>query len=263
MVDRRAWIVTVLILLSMAGAYVLWFTRPRAGYNARSLSASGHPASSPQQPATVNLHVEGCREDFLVKPGEIVEPRVVPGAPLEQFVNVYGPETKPKRPRRGEPEPLIPGVHTWDHDEYTLAEDASSDNSPAVVHVSLKSRHVLQTLDDVELGIDSMGTVFRKMRDRMIEVRETIEHANGQWTLHIYIPSTCGRGFRSEYTRALPEDPEIDRQIAGLAQKPNGSPAGASALRSDIFMNKVVYEYTLARMNGLNAPLPGIPSEHN
>jgi len=61
MLDFRAWIIAGLILLSAAGAYVIWITRPRAVYHARSLSASGHHADSPSKPATTSLHVEGCK----------------------------------------------------------------------------------------------------------------------------------------------------------------------------------------------------------
>jgi hypothetical protein len=273
MLDRRAWIITGIILVVIAGAYVLWFTRPRAGYNARSLSASGHPANSPRQPATTNLHVEGCREDFLVKPGEIVEPKAAPGASLDQFLNLYGPETKPKPLKHGEAKQQVAGIHTWDLYEYTLtagdftAGDPQNSNPQNSVHFSLKPGHVLETLDDVELGIDSMGTVFRKMRDRMIEVHETIERTDGNWTLRISIPSACGRNFRSEYSRTLPSDPETDRQIEKEIASQNtasGGKAGTSPalLRSDMFMNKVVSEYTLSVANGNYVPREGSPSEH-
>src|SRR5580658_1530360 len=94
MLDRRAWIIASLIVLLGAGAYVLWITRPRAKYQARSLSAAHRPPNQNPNIGTRTLHVEGCAKDFIVNTGELVEPRVVPGAPLERFRNIYGKEAK-------------------------------------------------------------------------------------------------------------------------------------------------------------------------
>src|SRR5580692_10026710 len=103
MLDYRAWIVACVILLSAAGAYLLWIYRPKATYNARSLSAGAHPSDSSSKPATKSLHVDGCNEDFIVSPGELVEPTVVPGASIEQFRKAYGTESHA----------AAPGVLTW------------------------------------------------------------------------------------------------------------------------------------------------------
>lgn len=250
MLDFRAWIIAGVILLTAAGAYVIWITRPRAVITGRSLSASPSPSNAPAKPVTTSLHVEGCREDFITQPGELVEPRVVPGASLEQFRSVYGEEAPRKQP----------GANIWEQNAFTLTEGTSESAQPQV-HLSLHQGHVVETLDGVELGIDSFGTIFRKMRDKKVEVHERLDHSDGNWTLIVSLYSACGRKFRSEYTRTLPADPETDRLITRLSPpSPTGQPA---PWRSDIFMNKVVSEYTLAPSNGQDEASKGSPSEHN
>jgi hypothetical protein len=88
--DFRAWIIAGVIVVVAAGAYAIWVKRPRAAYTARSLSAS--------HGSTGSLHVEGCHEDFITSPGELIEPRVVPGNSVTQFVSTYG---QPNRPDSG------------------------------------------------------------------------------------------------------------------------------------------------------------------
>jgi len=256
MLDYRAWIIAGLILLTAAGAYVIWITRPRAGYHARSLSASNKPANPGAKRVTRSLHVEGCNEDFIVNPGELVEPRVVPGASLEQFRTIYGPEAKDKETRH---EQL--GIFTWNQEAYSLTGSNLSPETPAdSVQVALKSGHVLETLDGIEMGIDSFGTIFRKMQDKKVEVHERLVRGEGNWTLIVSMYSACGKKFRSEYWRTLPSTPEIDSFINRRAKESDGSPG---PWRSDIFMNKVVYDYALVPSYGKDESADGSPSEHD
>jgi hypothetical protein len=250
MLDSRAWIIAGLILLSLAGAYVIWITRPRAVYTARSLSASGRRSDSPSQPVTKSLHVEGCKEDFIVSPGELVAPTVVPGAPLDQFRSTYGAETKRQRP----------GVWQWKQEAFWLTDGYFGPQNPSnFVQISMNSSHVIETLDGVELGLDSFGTIFRKMQDKKVEIHERIAHGDGNWTLIVTMYSACGRNFRSEYTRSIPSDPQVDRQIAPLA----GADGQTGLWRSDVFMNKVVYDYAMKPSSGTNNSSEGSPSEHD
>jgi hypothetical protein len=249
MLDRRAWLISGLIVLIATAAYILWLYRPKATYNARSLSASHNPANTPSRP-TKTLHVEGCREDFIVSPGELIEPQVVPGVSLDQARSQYGPESKHDKS----------GILTWNQWEYSLTDGYFGPGSPQnFVNVSLNGGHIVETLDGVELGLDSMGTIFRKMRDKKVEVHERIQHSDRGWTLTESIYSACGRKFRSEYSRTLPNDPELDNQIASRPSAP-GQPA---LLRSDIFMNKVVYEYKLVPSNGQDDTAAGSLSIHD
>jgi len=252
MLDRRAWIITCLILLLAAGAYLLWLTRARAVQNSRSLSAAPHPTDTAQG-KTKSLHVEGCNDDFIVQPGELVEPRVLPGASLEQFRSVYGPESK-KEARRKEPR-----VVAWNGDAYSLTEgNFGIDSAQNFVQVSLNQGHVVETLDGIELGLDSFGTIFRKMRDRKIEVHERIDGAEGNWTLIVSFYSSCGHKFRSEYSRTLPGGPELDR----LIEPRTGTDGRLRPFRSDAFMNKIVSDYSMVPSEGHDEPADGNPSEH-
>jgi hypothetical protein len=251
MLDYRAWIVACVILLSAAGAYLLWIYRPKATYNARSLSAGAHPSDSASKPVTKSLHVDGCNEDFIVSPGELVEPTVVPGASIEQFRAAYGKESHA----------AAPGVLTWKTEEFDLlAAPASATNPDSLIQIGLNGAHVVETLDGVELGLDSFGTLFRKMGDRKVEMHERIRRNEDRWILTVSMYSSCGRKFRSEYFRSIPASPEIDglinRRVAGADGK-------AGLLRSDVFMNKVAYDYILETSNGKDDSGEGEPSEHD
>jgi hypothetical protein len=242
------WIVAAVIALSALGAYVVWTTRPRAQYSARSLTAA------PAKAVTKSLHVEGCDKDFIVQPGELVEPRAIPGAPVEQFRDIYGKEAARDRLD------LI-----WKPPAFTITEGENGPQNP-FVHLWLNTGHVVETLDGIELGIDSFGAIYRKARDRKIELHERIESDAANWTLTVSFYSSCGRKFRSEYMRSLPRGPEIDGQIAarpsGNSQNRAGPQNGPGPLRSDIFMNKIVGEFTLAPSKGSDDSAHGSPSEH-
>lgn len=250
MLDYRAWIVAGIILLSSAGAYLVWYTRARAVYTARSLTAAQRLADAPVKDTTKTLHVDGCEKNFVVKTGELVEPRVVPGAALDQFRTVYGKETRRDH-----------GILTWDQNAFTLTNSPSAPQSSGdSVDVDLKQGHVVETLDGVELGIDSFGALFRKLRDLKVDSHESIEHVNGNWTLRVSMYSACGHKYRSEYARTLPSTPELERQILPRANDPRGS---AAPWRSDVFMNKVITDYVLTPSQGQNDSATGNPSEHN
>jgi len=251
MLDFRAWIIAGALVLAAAGAYVIWLTRAHVQYTARSLSATPHAANEAAKPATKSLHVDGCKEDFIVSPGEIVEPRVVPGASIDQFRAAYGLETKQAQP----------GVFDWHTEAFEMTAVEPSASQSASLQMSLNSGHIVESLDGIELGLDSFGTILRKMRDRKIEIHERIRHADGHWIFALTMYSPCGRKFRSEYVRSLPDDPEtsllINRRITGG----NGQ---TGLIRSDVFMNKVVYDYTMAMSNGSDVdPNAGEPSEHD
>ena len=254
MLDRRAWIIACLIVLLGAGTYVLWITRARAKYEARSLSAAQRPPGLNPNIGTRVLHVEGCDKDFIVKTGELVEPRVVPGGSLDDFRALYGQETKKDKN----------GTLVWELYPYSFSNGALDAEKPdSAVHLSVDPGHVVETLDGVELGIDSIGTIFRKMRDLKVEVHESIEHADGNWTIRVSMYSACGHKFRSEYSRTISSTPEIDRLMAPRTTQ-QSSIQPTALWRSDVFMNKVVYVYTMQLSNGSDDdPAAGEPSEHD
>jgi hypothetical protein len=127
------------------------------------------------------------------------------------------------------------------------------------LQISVKGRHVVETLDGVELGLDSFGRIFSKMQDKKVEIHERMLKDDKNWTLIVTLYSACGRKYLSEYTRTLPRDPETDREITQLPISPGLDPG---VLRSDIFLNKVVYDYTMQPANGSNQSTQGAPSEH-
>lgn len=253
-----AWTAAIVLILAAIGGYLVWLHRTRAGYHARSLSASNHPAGSASD-KTRTLHVDGCNKDFLVKIGELVEPRAIPGAPLSTFEQIYGQPERSARP--GSPA-------TWNTMPFTLTEDSPAGNSAAPsVHLALNQGHVVQTLDDIELGIDSFAAIFRKARDRNIEIHERVRHNTSpdgdSWTLTVSFDSSCSRRFRSEYSRTLAATTEIDQQINPVPSKPGGpTPVQQPPYRSSVFMNKMVSEYTMVLSNGQNDSNAGSLSEH-
>jgi hypothetical protein len=263
-----AWIIAGAIVLLIAVAYVIWVNRPRAGYNTRSLSAShSNPAKS--APVTKSLHVDGCHEDFIVNPGELVEPRLAPGAPIEQFRSIYGDELTGKDLRyKGLPD-QPPSTHQWNTDALQLAVSEPGINAsqqPARIQMSLNSGHIVESLDGIELGLDSFGTILRKMRDKKVEIHQRIRHVPNEdptkpdhWILTVSLYSSCGKAFRSEYFRSIATDEETDRQINRREPGTNGQPG---PLRSDVFMNKVAYDYILETSNGSDDdPSAGEPAE--
>jgi hypothetical protein len=254
-----AWSIASLLILAAAGGYVYWVKRSRAVMPARSLTAANPraPHSANEANSTRTLHVDGCREDFTVKVGELVEPRVVPGASPEQFREVYGKESA--REARG--------TLTWKRDPFTLMAEmhgpSSADEARNSIHLALNQGHVVETLDGIELGIDSFGTIFHKMRDRKVEVHERIARSDQGWTLIVSMFSACGRGYRSEYTRTLPSDAETDRLIAPRKAAPGSNQPVTGLLRSDVFMNKDMFDYAMVPSNGKDDAAEGQPSEHD
>jgi len=251
MLDFRAWIIAGVLILAVAGAYIVWLTRAHVQYTARSLSSAPHPAAEPAKPATNSLHVDGCKEDFIVSPGEIVEPRVVPGAPIDQFRQVYGRESKPAQP----------GEFNWHTEAFDLKAIEPTASQTAGLQMSLNGGHIVESLDGVELGLDSFATILHKMQDRKVEIHERIRHADNHWILTLTMYSACGRKFRSEYIRSIPDDPETSRLINRRVTGGNGQ---QGLIRSDIFMNKVVYDLAMQPSNGSDDdPTAGEPSEHD
>ena len=271
MLDYRAWIAAVILLVLGASGYLLWIHRTRAGYHARSLSASSRPAGS-QPDKTRTLHVDGCNKDFLVKIGELVEPRAIPGAPLSTFEQIYGAPVKSAKSSTAKASTSKGGPVTWETDPFTLIEVPAGAAQAPSIHLSMNQGHVVQTLDDIELGIDSFAAIFRKARDRNVEIHERIRRNTAptpgfttpSWTLTVSIASSCNSRFRSEYSRTLASTPEIDSQIQPVAQTGAGNPPATqpSPYRSSVFMNKMVSNYTMTLSNGQSDSTAGSPSEH-
>ncbi len=74
-----------------------------------------------------------------------------------------------------------------------------------------------------------------------------------------WLDDKCQCNFRSEYTRSIPSDPLVDQQISPLPAT-NGQPG---LWRSDVFMNKVAYDYAMKPSGGTDNSTEGTPSEHD
>jgi hypothetical protein len=255
MVQTRAWIAVFVILLLGVGGYVIWLNLPHTAVANKNLNVVGRRPAQPDSSKKKSLHVEGCNEDFSVAIGEIVEPRVVPGSSIEQFRSIYGKETTRDKL----------GNLTWVQYPYSLtAIDSNQDSSAKYVGVAVNQGHVVETLDGMELGIDTFTSIFRKMRDKKIDVQERIDHSGGYWIYTIALYSACGHKYRSEYTRTLPANAEMDKQMSALMAAQPSNLAGQPAPQlMNPFMNKVVYDYNLAISNGSDQPAPAKPSIHD
>lgn len=221
----RALLITFAILAAALGGYLYWLHRAHAYIHVRSLTAA--PARREAAPKTRILVVPGCERSFLVKVGELVEPEITPSATPETLAlatRLYG---KPTRKSHA----LI-----WSQDAFTLAEPAADR-----LMLTLETGHVVQTLDDIELGIDSFNAIRAKMRDRNLPVSDALVHGQHTWTYQLSIPSSCGASWSSTYSRTLPETPELDAEILPPANSPDPAPRAAA------FFNKIATEYTLTR----------------
>jgi hypothetical protein len=126
----------------------------------------------------------------------------------------------------------------WVSYPFTLTEIPWTE--PAV-HLAVNTGHVVETLDGVELGIDSFATIRHKMRDKKVEIDEQVTGDGQHWTLTTTLSSACSRRFLSQYSRTLEATAEVNRAVAPVP----GPDGKLGPLRPDVFLNKVVYEYRL------------------
>ena len=221
----RALLVSLGLVAAVLGAYLYWLHRTQAYLHLRSLSAP--PVHHAAEARTRVLRVSGCQRDFLVKVGELVEPQITPSSSpsdLAQAEKLYGAA------QRFRHSPAM----VWKQNAFTLTEWP-----PNTLQLSLNTGHVVQTLDGIELGVDSFNAIRARMRDHNLPFTDELVHGHQSWTYRLTIPSSCGPAWRSIYARTLPETPELDAQIHPPAGSPDPSPRPAA------FFNKLALEYTL------------------
>ncbi len=227
----RALLISVALLAAALGGYLYWLHRARAYMHVRSLTAASarHAAIA----RTRILHVSGCERDFLVKVGELVEPEITPSLlpdTLQLATQLYGRPAQRRHPRA-----LI-----WTRDAFTLTEIFPRTSAPEL-QLDLHTGHVVQTLDGVELGVDSFNAIRARMRDHNLPVADSLTHEDHSWTYRLTIPSSCGGAWTSVYSRTLPETADLDALIFPPVSSPDHSPRPAA------FLNKLTTEYTLTR----------------
>jgi hypothetical protein len=146
-------------------------------------------------------------------------------------------------------------------DAFTLTAIGPNEKAaPDSLQISVKGRHIVETLDGVELGLDSFSRILSKMQDKKVEIHERILKDDKNWTYVLSLYSACGKNFLSEYTRTLPRDPQTDHQITSL---PPAAGLDPGLLRSDVFMNKVAYDYAMKVSGGNDDSNEGSPAEHD
>jgi len=253
MLDRRAWIITGAIFLLIGVTVAVWIHRTRTKFEGRSLSA----APQTKKPETKKLHVDGCELDFLVKPTQLVEPRIAPGANPDQFHAIYGQESRLEKP----------ATFIYDKWAYSLSDtyfgpSGSPQAKDNAIQIHINEGHALHTLDDIELGIDSFAIIYRKMQeDHERQVHERLDRIGNNWVYTVSFYSICGKAFRSEYSRTVPSDPDLDKMIAPKDIIVNGkTQPGTGPQRTVIFGTKYASDFALVPANGTDiAPGPRTP----
>jgi len=248
MPDIRSVVIALVLLALAAGAWFLFITKPKATYSVKQDKAAHDAAASALLAGTTTLHVEGCTADFPIRPGERLEPRVLPGASRDQFRNIYGKETTLDKS----------GSLVWKLEPYTVT-DFESGKPNAAVTIQMAQGHVLRTLDGIDLGVDTFHSILRRNMGLWIEVHERIEKREDEWVLNLSFYSACGKKYRSVYSWTLPSSPETDRLIHLPTETPQ---TPKSPLNSNTFYNKVVENYRLEFANGTDDTTLGTPSAH-
>ena len=221
----RAVLLAFGLLAAALGAYLYWLHRTQAYLHLRSLTAP--PVHHASEARTRVLHVPGCQRDFIVKVGELVEPQITPSSSPNDLAlaeKLYGAAHRIRH---------SPAM-VWEQNAFTLTEWP-----PETLQLALNTGHVVQTLDGIELGVDSFNAIRARMRDHNLPFKDELVHGNQSWTYRLTIPSSCGPAWRSIYERTLTETPELDAQIYPPAGSTDHSPRPAA------FLNRLALEYTL------------------
>lgn len=248
----RGWFITLSALAVVAGtwspfAIALQSPAVPTSRNPSSQNVSGTPVAS----ATGETHgwLE-CDANSHIEQGKQIEPRATQDQPVSKFREIYGKESK--RDRLG---PL-----TWNLRGYSLTDGYfNSSKLSEFVSITVKPGNALKTIDGIELGVDTFATVLKKLQARGIEVHESMDGPEGNWMLFVSFYSPCNRKFRAEYSWIIPGGPNVDRQIIPDLK---GSASQPVIWRSDIFLDRVAYNYSLQMSHGSDLALGSQLSTH-
>lgn len=248
----QVWIIGFSVLAVIVGAWAHFSNAPKSP----AVDTLSNPISQTEErkPVTAtprnNSDSPGCDANSHIELGKQIEPRATPDQPVSAFRKVYGKESK-----RNEFGPL-----TWNFPGYSITDGYFNKSKASdFVSISVRPSHTLSTVDGVELGVDTFATVLKKLRAKGIEVEESMDGPEGNWMLYVSFSSPCSRNFRGDYSWFMAGSPKTDRQII---PEMKGSVYQSPTWRSDVFLNKVVYDYTLSRSNGNDIPVGNQPSTH-
>ncbi len=236
----------ILILTCAAAGRVAWlkFMRPPATTPRSLIIASNAPLQkSVHNQLIPTLQIERCEAYVQTHRGENLEPRAFPNASIEKFRRAYGQESKYTNEIR---------EWEWQADDFNLQVWGDSDPK-RVRSIGLDARpgHIITTPDGIDLRKDTFATLLQKMRDRGISVSEKMEGADGTWILFASFPSLCNADDWSEYSWYLNGTPAVDDAVG------NSIP-----FRSNIFLQKVVENYSMAIGKESEGDIEGQPATH-
>ncbi len=196
------------------------------------------------KPAAPSIHIDGCKSYLAPPNDEKLEPRVLPGASIEDLRRVYGPETNfDSTVEKWEWQSEAFNLRRWGIRNEDKAESIGIDINPG---------NIVATPDGIELGRDTFSTVLQKMKDRGVPVSEYMEGADGTWILFVSFSSTCDPQDWSEYTWYLDGTPAVENAIG------NEIP-----FRSNIFLQEVVKNYEIEAGKEPSGEIEGQPSVHD
>jgi hypothetical protein len=245
----QPWIVIIPFFAFAAATWLFFAKVHHSGLQQEKITQASKPSNqSPTlSPAAKTLHIEGCDTDFPVKPGEQIEPQVVPGVTVEKIRSIYGKESKKDEL----------GVLTWNLDGYSLSDDLSKTHVEQGT-VSLFPNHgqILTTTDGIELGKDTFATLLQKTKARGIPIHESMDGPEGSWMLLVWFPSMCNSKFRSVYTWIIRGSQTVDEQILP-AVKDGGAP-----WRSNVFLDEKVQYFSMEPAHEPAEELNYHPSVH-
>jgi len=189
------------------------------------------------------VQIRGCATYIEPPSGALVEPRVLTGASIEDLRQAYGKESNYNSEIR---------EWEWKFEDFDLQGWANSKGDRArAIGINTKPGHIVATPDGIELGKDTFANLLQKMKDRGVTVSEKMEGADGTWILFASFPSVCNPENWSEYSWYMKGTPAIEDAIGD-----------SIPFRSNIFLNKVVSNYSTGVGKESDGDVEGQPATH-
>lgn len=245
--NRATGLVSLLIFISVSAPAGWLVGRRVEGRSVSGGTVSTAALERPRAPESVPAlatHIDGCRSYIEPPNGVDVEPKILPGAPIENLRHLYGQESKHDK---------TINEWEWRTKDFSLHRWGLSDQDKArSIGIDVNPGRIVATPDGVELGKDTFAAIVPKMNDRGVAVTEHMEGADGTWILFVSFPSTCDSQYWSEYTWYLDGTPSVEKAIGNVVP-----------FRSDVFLQEVVKHYDVEASNEPEGEVEGQPSVHN
>lgn len=245
MTKQAGIVIVILVLACAAGGVAVWMksqnqtSLPVVTNTTHTSIAAPKPASLSQ--SAPSIHIEGCQAYIQPPLGEKMEPRLMPGASIDDFRRIYGHESKHDG-----------NDWQWDKDDFYLYDfDYAKGAKSGSILLESNSGHFLATPDGIVLGRDTYQDLLRKMKDRGVEVTERLADEDMVWVLTVSFPSTCNPNLRSKYVWMTNDTEKTDEEIG------NDPP-----FNSKIFLDQVVNSYSIETYTNGDEILDGPQATH-